>query len=71
MKVYSFTEARQKLAEVLTEARDTDVVIRRRNGETFVVRRQLAEQSPLDVPGITTRVSTKDILAAVADSRRR
>ena len=71
MKVYSFTEARQKLAEVLAEARDSDVLIKRRNGDSYVVRRQTSQSSPLDVPGISTRVSTKDILAAVRESRSR
>ncbi len=71
MKVYTFTEARQKLAELLTEAKDGDVMIKRRNGETFVVRRQVSERSPLDVPGVKTRATMKDILAAIQESRSR
>lgn len=69
MKVYTFSEARQKLAELLTEAREGEVLIKRRNGETFVVRRQISERSPLDVPGVKTRATTKDILSAVQESR--
>lgn len=71
MKVYSFTQARQKLAEVLAEARDADVVIKRRNGEAFIVRRQPAMRSPLDGPGIATRVTTKNNVDAVRKSRAR
>jgi Antitoxin Phd_YefM, type II toxin-antitoxin system len=71
MKVYSFTEARKKLAQVLTEASGNEVLIKRRNGETYVIRRQMPAGSPLDVPGISTRATMEDILAAVADSRAR
>jgi Antitoxin Phd_YefM, type II toxin-antitoxin system len=71
MRVYSFTEARQNLAEVLSEASDNGVLIKRRNGDTFVIRRQEPVGSPLDVPGISTRASMEDILAAVAESRAR
>jgi Antitoxin Phd_YefM, type II toxin-antitoxin system len=71
MKVYSFTEARQNLAKLLTEASSSGAIIKRRNGETYVVRRETLAGSPLDVPGISTRATTDDILAAVADSRAR
>ncbi len=71
MKVYSFTEARQRLAEVLAEARDADVLIRRRNGDVYLVRRDTSERSPLDVPGVATRATTKDILVAIRESRSR
>ncbi len=71
MKVYSFTEARQNLAEVLTEASEGAVLIKRRNGETYMVRRQAPIGSPLDVPGISTRATMDDILAAVAETRAR
>ena len=69
MKVYSFTEARQELAEVLAEASGSGALIKRRNGETYVIRRQKPVGSPLDVPGISTRATTEDILAAVVESR--
>ncbi len=71
MKVYSFTEAHQNLAKVLTEASDGGALIKRRNGETYVIRRQVPLGSPLDAPGISTRATMEDILAAVAESRAR
>jgi prevent-host-death family protein len=37
MRVYTFSEARQKLAEVLDLATKEDVMIKRRGGETFVL----------------------------------
>ena len=69
MKVYSFTAARQNLAEVLADAQDEEVMIKRRNGETYIVRRQSAKASPLDVSGVSTRATFKDIVAAVRESR--
>ncbi len=71
MKTYTYTEARQNLAKLLAEAKDEDVLIERRNGERFILRRQEQETSPLDVPGISTGATTADIVAAVRESRRR
>jgi hypothetical protein len=71
MKVYSFTEARQNLAQVLAEARESGALIKRRSGETYVIQRQTPVGSPLDVPGISTRANTDDIRAAIAESRGR
>jgi len=38
MKVYTYSEARQRLADVLNIARTEEVVIKRRGGETFSTR---------------------------------
>ena len=71
MKVYTYSEARQRLAEVLNIARNEEVVIKRRGGETFSIIFRKSKRSPFDVPGIQTRATTKDILAAVRESRER
>ena len=71
MKVYTYSEARQRLAEVLNMARNEEVVIRRRSGETFSIIFRKSKRSPFDVPGIQTKATTKDILAAVRESRER
>ncbi len=71
MKVYTYSEARQRLAEVLNIARNEEVVIKRRGGETFSIIFRKNKRSPLDVPGIQTKATTKDILAAVRESRER
>ena len=66
MRVYSVTEARQKLAEVSDLARTEDVIICRRDGDSFVVARRKETKSPFDVsnvPGVN--ISIKDIVAAV------
>ena len=71
MKVYTYSQARQQLSEVLDTARREEVLIRRRGKETFsvVYKRQSASGSPFDVPGIKTRATTQDIVDAVRESR--
>jgi len=70
MKVYTYSEARQKLSTVLDEARTEEVIIKRRGGETFNVSfKKPRKISPFDVPGIKTKVTTNDILDAIRDSR--
>jgi len=69
MKVYTYSEARQRLSEVLNIARTEEVVIRRRGGESFSITFKKSSKSPFDVPGIDTRATTKDILDAIKDSR--
>jgi Antitoxin Phd_YefM, type II toxin-antitoxin system len=71
MRVYKFSEARQKLAEVLDLARDEDVLIERRGGETFVLSLKRPTSSPLDLPKIDRElVTTDDIIEAVRQSRQ-
>ncbi|MFO8089109.1 MAG: type II toxin-antitoxin system prevent-host-death family antitoxin [Desulfatiglandaceae bacterium] len=69
MKVYTYSEARQRLSEVLNIARTEEVIIRRRGGESFSVIYKKSQKSPFDVPGINTRATTRDILDAIKDSR--
>jgi len=46
MKVYTYSEARKRFAEVLNIARKEEVIIKRRGGETFsIVSKKL--QNPL------------------------
>jgi len=71
MKVYTYSEARQRLADVLNIARTEEVVIKRRGGETFSIIYRKDKKSPFDVPGIQTKATTKDILEAVRESRER
>jgi len=71
MKVYTYSEARQRLADVLNIARTEKVVIKRRGGETFSIVYRKNTKSPFDVPGIQTKATTKDILKAVRESRER
>ena len=71
MKVYTYTEARQQLSEVLDIARKEKVIIKRRKGETFSIIYKKPTKSPFDVPGINTKATTQDILDAIRESRSR
>lgn len=71
MKVYTYSEARQKLSQLLDTARQEEVVIKRRGGESFSVVLKKEKKSPFDVRGIKTKATTKDILNAVRESRSR
>ena len=71
MKVYTYSEARQRFSEVLNIARTEEVVIKRRGGETFSIIFKKSPKSPFDVPGINTRATTEDILDAIKASRSR
>ena len=71
MKVYTYSEARQRLADVLNTARTEEVMIKRRGGEIFSIIFRKSIESPFDVPGIDTKATTKDILEAVRESRER
>lgn len=69
MKVYTYSEARQKFSMVLDIAKSEDVLIKRRSGETFKIVFTKSPKSPFDVPGVKTKATTKDILDAVKESR--
>jgi prevent-host-death family protein len=71
MKVYTYSEARQRLSEVLDIARTEEVVIKRRGGEDFSIVSKKSQKSPFDVPGINIRATTKDVLDAIKESRSR
>jgi antitoxin Phd len=72
VKVYTFSEARQRLAALLDQAwRDGAVRIRRRAGQEFVLQAAPPSAgSPLDVPGLRLALSAAGIVALVTESRR-
>lgn len=72
MQVYTYSEARQKLASVLNKAEATGgVVIRRRDGRSFTLVPEKMTASPLDVPFIKARISTKELVTLVREERGR
>lgn len=71
MKVYTYSQARQRLSEVLDTAVREEVLIRRRGRQTFSLVYKKPAKSPFDVPGIKTRATTRDIVDAVRESRSR
>jgi len=71
MNVYTYTEARRKLAAVLDKAYEEGAVrIKRRNGQTFVLRPEPREESPFDgVNSVDSGLSEADIVDLVRESR--
>lgn len=72
MQVYTYSEARQKLAEVLAQAESSGkVVIRRKDGRTFALIPEKSLSSPLDVPSIKADITTKEIVDIIREGRER
>lgn len=71
MKVYTYSEARQSLASLLEQAkREGAVRIRRRDGQTFVLKPEAPIGSPLDIDGVDLNVTTEEIVWFVHEGRR-
>jgi antitoxin Phd len=71
MNVYTYSEARQKLAALLDKAaRDGEVRIRRRDGQVFVIKPQTRRSSPLDIDGIDLNLTLPEILQSIQEGRR-
>ena len=72
MQVYSYSEARQKLATILKQAESTGkVIIRRKDGRTFALIPEKIAASPLDVPSIEAKISTEEIVDFIREARER
>ncbi len=71
MNVYTYSEARQNLSDVLNCAKNEPVLIRRRSGDTFRIIPQEQNESPFNVAGVKTKASTSDILTSIRESRSR
>ena len=70
MKVFTYSEARQNLAQLLILAQSEEVEIRRKDGTVFsLVEKGKNDKSPFDVPGIKSAATMDDILDAVRESR--
>jgi antitoxin Phd len=70
MNVYTYSEARQRLSSVLDSAKQSGkVLIRRKDGSTFSLSPEIQSQSPLDVEGIKTDITTSEIVSFVRESR--
>jgi antitoxin Phd len=70
LKVYTYSEARQRLASLLEQSRrEGQVQIRRRDGQLFVVRPAAGAGSPLDVPGVRAHLRRGELAALLQESR--
>jgi len=72
MQIFTYSEARQKLAMILDQAENTGkVLIRRRDGRTFALVPEKVVTSPLDVPSIEARITTQEIVDIIREGRER
>ena len=72
MNVYTYSEARQKLARLLEQAvREGEVKIKRKDGQTFVIKPERRMGSPLDVEGLDLGLTAAEIVRFVQEGRRR
>ncbi len=72
MQVYTYSEARQKLASVLKQAETTGkVLIRRKDGRTFALIPEKVASSPLDVPYVKAKIATQEIVDIIREGRER
>lgn len=72
MRVYTYSEARQRFASILEEAqRAGSVRIRRKDGQVFVLRPERSGDSPLNVKGVNLELSRDEIVALVREGRKR
>ena len=72
MQVYTYSEARQKLALLLEQAENSGkVIIRRKDGRTFSLTPEKMASSPLDVPTIKAQITTEELVALVREGRER
>ncbi|MBX3001156.1 MAG: type II toxin-antitoxin system Phd/YefM family antitoxin [Caldilineaceae bacterium] len=70
MRIYTYSEARQRLADVLDQAvEDGEVRIRRRDGTVFVIRPEVSEKSPLDVEGVDVDFDVDEMLSFIREGR--
>jgi len=71
MIVYTYTEARQRLARLLEQVlEEGEVRIRRRDGKVFVIKQEEGGGSPLDVAPVPTELNRDEIVAEIRESRR-
>ena len=73
MQVYTYSEARQKLAYVLEQAESSGkVLIRRKDGRIFeLTPLQNKQASPLDVPSIDVDITSAEIADLIRQGRER
>jgi hypothetical protein len=73
MMVYSYADARQRLAALLELAlTEGQVKLRNRDGRIFVIRpERVVKASPFDVRSVKLPITKMDILSAVRESRER
>jgi hypothetical protein len=72
MTTYTYSEARQNFAAVLEKAKkEGKVLIKRRDGSSFILSPLPLTESPLNVKGVRTDISSQEIIEALNEVRAR
>ena len=72
MTTYTYSEARQNLASLLEKAKkEGEIIIKRKDGSSFVVRPYRSNSSPLDVNGIDLKITADEISDIIREVRER
>ena len=72
MTSYTFSEARQKFATVLDKAKkEGEVLIKRKDGKSFIVKPLKKTKSPLDVGGVELSLAREEIIDIIRESRQK
>jgi antitoxin Phd len=72
MKIFTFSEARQKLASLLDMVRlEGEVRIKRKDGTVYAIKKVTMEGSPLDVQGTQAIFTAEEIVGYVREGRER
>jgi Antitoxin Phd_YefM, type II toxin-antitoxin system len=72
MITYTYSEARQNLSSLLDNAKkEGEIMIRRKDGSSFMVRPINSITSPLDVGGIDIKLSSEEIVNSIREIRKR
>ncbi|OGJ88895.1 MAG: prevent-host-death protein [Candidatus Raymondbacteria bacterium RifOxyA12_full_50_37] len=72
MTVFTYSQARQNLATLLSIAtKEGEVLVKRRDGQTYAIRPEKKNESPLDVKGVKLNLGPKDIMKIMREIRRR
>ena len=71
MKTYNYSEAQQNLSAILNMAVSEDVIIKRPDGIKFklIYLKDNNTVSPLDIEGITTDITTQELIDIVREQR--
>ena len=72
MTIYTYSQARQKFASILNQAKKKGkILIRRKDGSIFEIKPLARTKSPLDVSGIDIQMSKSEIIEYLKEIRER
>ena len=72
MIIYTYSEARQNFSSVLDKAKsEGKVLIKRRDGSSFILTPVSASNSPLNVKGIKKDIKSSEIIDILKEVRSR